>query len=374
MNHLYKITALVIALLVGISFSHATPPPDDGKFVVVLDAGHGGEDPGKVSHGYNEKDIALKIVLAIGKELEKDPKIKVVYTRKTDVFVELVERGRIANKANADLFISVHCNAHNSNASGTETYVLGLHGNKKNFEVAKSENEVIFLEDNYKTNYAGFDINSPEATINITIGQEENLSQSIELAKYIQNKFTNALKRKNRGVKQAAFVVLHQTIMPSVLIETGFITNTEERNFLKSTNGQSKISHAIVEAIYTYKTMLEENTGSVLLDISAPVATPITEINKEELPSANGISFMVKIASSTRNLPLKPENFNGLSPISQEKSGTMYKYFYGETRSYDRAKVLLTQAKTAGFKDAYVVAYKNGEKISVANALKSASN
>ncbi|WP_281765840.1 N-acetylmuramoyl-L-alanine amidase family protein [Neptunitalea lumnitzerae] len=372
MNHFFKVITLVCLLFSSLlTFGN---PPNDDKFVVVLDAGHGGKDPGKVSHGYNEKDIALKIVLAIGKELEKDPKIKVVYTRKTDVFVELVERGRIANKANANLFVSVHCNAHTSSASGTETYVLGLHGNKKNFEVAKAENEVIFLEDNYETNYAGFDINAPEATINITIGQEENLSQSIEIAKMIQDKFTNTLKRKNRGVKQAAFVVLHQTIMPSVLIETGFITNTEERNFLKSTSGQSKISHAIVEAIYGYKTIIDENTGNVLISPHVPV-TPVVATPEETLnTSNNAIIFKVQIASSSRDLPLKPENFNGLKTISQEKAGTIYRYFYGATNSYDRAKVLLKEAKKSSYNDAYIVAFRNGTKISVTEAIKSASN
>ncbi|WP_338360051.1 N-acetylmuramoyl-L-alanine amidase, partial [Yeosuana marina] len=162
------------------------------KFVVVLDAGHGGKDPGRpTKNGYKEKDIALKIVLAIGAELEKNPDIKVIYTRKTDVFVDLFERGRIANKAEADLFVSIHCNAHNTQAEGAETYVLGIHRNKTNFEVAKAENEAIYFEEDYEKKYSDFNPNSPEAVIGLTLAQEEYLDQSIQLASFVQKNITN---------------------------------------------------------------------------------------------------------------------------------------------------------------------------------------
>src|SRR5690554_1085534 len=195
-------------------------------FTVVLDAGHGGKDPGNTGNGFKEKEIALNIVLAVGKALEKNKNIKVVYTRKTDVFIGLNERGVIANKANADLFVSVHCNgATNVSAYGTETFVLGLHKSNENFEIAKKENQVIFLEDNHEEIYSGFDPNSPESLIGLIIQQEDYLIQSIELASYIQENFTQQLKRKDRSVKQAGFLVLLSTTMPSVLIETGFLTN-----------------------------------------------------------------------------------------------------------------------------------------------------
>ena len=230
-------------------------------FVVVLDAGHGGKDPGKIA-GKNmfEKDIALKIVLEVGDLLEKTKGIKVVYTRKTDVFVELKERGRIANKADANLFVSVHCNAHNTQAEGAETWVLGTHANKQNFEVAKAENAVILLEDNYKVNYKGFDPNSPESVIGLTLMQEEYLDQSIQLASIIQNEFITKLRRKDRGVKQAGFVVLHQTYMPSILIETGFITNSKEGLYLNSKLGQQKFSESIYNGIKKYINQLTLNT------------------------------------------------------------------------------------------------------------------
>ena len=195
------------------------------KFTVVLDAGHGGHDPGNLGNGYLEKNIALKIVLEAGKLLEKDPDIKVIYTRKDDTFVDLYVRGEIANKAKADLFVSVHCDSHTSNAHGAGTFVLGLHANKQNFEIAKKENSVIYLEDNYETRYADYDINSPESVIGLTIMQEEFLDQSIMLAKMMQDNFAKKLKRNDRKVKQAGFIVLHQTFMPSVLIESGFLTN-----------------------------------------------------------------------------------------------------------------------------------------------------
>ena len=210
------------------------------NFKVVLDAGHGGKDPGKHSGKYYEKDIALKIVLLLGTQLEKKDNIDVIYTRKEDVFVDLLERGDIANNADANLFVSIHCNAHNTQAYGTETYALGVHANERNFEVAKQENAVIFLEDDYLDKYEGFDPNSPEAVIGLTLMQEEFLDQSLLVASYVQNNFRDHLNRTDRGVKQAGFVVLFQTSMPSILVETGFITNVKEGEFFELENRSGK--------------------------------------------------------------------------------------------------------------------------------------
>ena len=221
-------------------------------FTVVLDAGHGGHDPGNLGNGYLEKNIALNIVLKTGEILEKHPDIKVIYTRKDDTFVDLYVRGEIANKAGADLFVSVHCDSHTSRAQGAGTFVLGLHANEQNFEIAKKENSVIYLEDDYKSRYADYDINSPQSVIGLTIMQEEFLDQSIALAKAIQDQFTE-LKRVDRKVKQAGFIVLHQTFMPSVLVETGFLTHKEEGAFLNSKKGQSDMGTAIADAILRYK-------------------------------------------------------------------------------------------------------------------------
>ena len=198
------------------------------SFTVVLDAGHGGKDPGNRGNGYYEKNIALSIALQVGAELEKQGDINVIYTRKKDVFVDLFKRAEIANKAKADLFISIHCDAHNSNAYGAGTFVLGLHANQRNFEIAKKENSVIFKEENYEQKYDGFDPNSPESVISLVLMQEDYLDQSIVIADLIQKAFVSDLKRKNRTVKQAGFIVLKYTYMPSVLVETGFLTNKKE--------------------------------------------------------------------------------------------------------------------------------------------------
>ena len=351
---------------------------DNKPFIVVLDAGHGGKDPGRPTNfGYKEKDIALKIVLKIGENLKKHKNIKVIYTRKTDVFIELRQRAKIANKADADLFVSVHCNAHNSQAHGTETYVLGLGKNDSNFRVAKEENEVIFYEDDYETKYEGFDPNSPETLIGLTLMQEDYLDQSILLARNIQDNFTNRLKRKNRGVKQAVFWVLHNTYMPSVLIETGFITNKTEGDYLNSVEGSSKISKSISDAILDYMsnlntdTFIQENTPPTEEVETTPETVKSVEPNNSPKNSDAFIVFKVQIAAGSKKLDTKSYNFNGLNDISRTKSKSIYRYFYGKTSSYDTATALKEEALNKGYKSAFIVAYKNDERIAIKTALKS---
>ncbi len=362
-------------LFLALIFSAISTAQTNAKpFVVVLDAGHGGKDPGRPTNfGYKEKDIALDVALRVGKNLEKQDDIKVIYTRSTDVFIELRQRARIANKADADLFVSIHCNAHNSQAYGTETYVLGLHRNESNFRVAQQENEVIFLEDNFESNYEGFDPNSPESMIGLTLMQEDYLDQSILLARYVQDNFTYKLKRKNRGVKQAGFWVLHNTYMPSILIETGFITNKTEGDYLNSVSGKINISKSISDAILDYKSKLNSNTPNV-------IETQSNQIDQVDAPvdesSVNKplIVFKVQIAAGSKKLATKSYNFNGLDQVSRQKSNTIYRYFYGNTASYSAAAELLNTAISKGFPDALIVAYKDGEKISIKQALKSTDN
>ena len=356
---------LFIFILTLFSFSTKKDVKFKDKFIVVLDAGHGGKDPGNLGNGYKEKDIALKIVLAVGAELEKKSDIKVIYTRKSDKFLELHERAKIANKADADLFISIHCNAHRSAANGTETFVLGLHENQRNFEIAKKENEVIFLEENYDLHYEGFDPNSPESLIGLKLVQEDYLDQSIELASFIEENFNKKLNRNTRGVKQAGFWVLHNTYMPSVLIETGFLTYKKEGAFLNSSKGQKQMSEAITNAILLYKSNLDLNVGDNI-EIDARAA-------EDELIYKD-ITFKVQIAASSKKLEAKPYNFKGLSDISIEKSGSVYKYFYGSTSDYNKIQKLKAEAKEKGFKSCFVVAYKNENRISLAVALKSPAN
>ena len=372
----------VILFLTGFTVVYGQLPKK--KFTVVLDAGHGGKDPGKVAkvgkNQYFEKDVALKMVLLIGKALSENHNINVVYTRDDDTFVDLFVRGKIANEANADLFVSLHCNAHTSQAYGSETYVMGLHANEQNFEVAKAENEVIYLEDNYEDNYASYDISSPESVIGLTIMQEEFLNQSILLASKVQHNFENKLKRKNRGVKQAGFIVLHQTFMPSILIETGFITNTSERNYLRSSKGQNEMSKSIVNAILDYKKIIEENVGADFSyeeqqeENETPVINTDESITTGNTAKTEQIIFKVQIAAGSAKLELKPENFKGLTPLSTEKLDAIYRYFYGETSDYKLAKTFLEEAKTKGYTSAFIVAYRSGKRISIKEALKSVVN
>lgn len=293
-----KIKVLFFLLTVTFAASYSNIFNPAKPFVVVLDAGHGGHDPGNRGNGLFEKDIALDIILKTGEILEKNPSVKVIYTRKTDVFVDLFKRGQIANQAKADLFVSVHCNAHNTQAYGTETFVLGLHANNRNFNVAKQENSVIFLEDNYEQNYNGFDPNSPESVIGLTITQEEYLEQSLHLASFIQDNFTNQLNRKNRGVKQAGFVVLHQTVMPSVLIETGFLSNLSEGKYLNSSQGKSQMASSIAKAILDYKKSQQQS-----FEINTPA--PETVAKTTPKPTVKSVATEVKKDISPKKEVLK---------------------------------------------------------------------
>ena len=353
----FIITLFFFALTPNAQIKNNTKP-----FVVVLDAGHGGKDPGRpTSYGYKEKDIVLDIVLQVGMNLESVEDILVVYTRKSDIFLELRERASIANKVDADLFVSIHCNAHDSQAHGTETFVLGLHRNDSNFRIAQEENEVIFLEENYEKNYEGFNPSSPESFIALTLLQEDYLDQSILLATTIQTNFTEKLNRKNRGVKQAGFWVLHNTYMPSVLIETGFITNKKEGDYLNSKLGKQEISKSISDAIINYKSNLNADTLTQVDETSAPILL-------------ENIIFRVQIAASSKRIPLKSYNFNGLGSLTRQKSDRIWRYFHGETNNYSKALKMCDNAIKSGYKDSFIVAYNDGVKISIQEALKTKKN
>ena len=364
-THKYLVLFFVLYLFFSNPFESFS---QNNKFIVVIDAGHGGKDPGGVANGYREKDVALNVSLLLGKLLS-NTEIKVVYTRKTDVFIGLWKRGKIANNAKADLFVSIHCNTvNNSKPYGTETFVLGLHANKQNLEIAKKENAVILLEDDYKERYEGFDPNSEESVLGLTLLQEENLDKSFSLAAEIQQNFSQNLKRKNRGVKQAGFVVLHQTYMPSVLIELGFLSNKNEGKFLNSKMGQQQMAKEIAKAITKYYQQLKANTvisQSVNLDDSISNTYLPDETRTEE-----EVIFKIQIASSKNKLKAKSYNFRGLKNIERVKVGSYYKYYYGITSNYQEVKNALLKAKKKGYSDAYIAAFKNGEKTSLSKVLK----
>ncbi len=363
----FSIYLTLLVFTVNVEAGSLTKTPQSEKFKVVLDAGHGGHDSGNRGNGYFEKNIALSIVLEIGKELEKIPDVEVIYTRKKDVFLELWERADIANNANADLFISVHCNSHSSQASGTETFVLGLDGNAKNMAIAKKENSVIFLEDNHQERYEGFDPNAPESSIGLELMQEEYLDQSISLAGLVENAFTGKVKRKSRGVKQAIFWVLHRSVMPSVLIETGFLTNNKEGKFLNSKIGQQKMAKAIAVAVTEYKNNLRSNDGQII-----PVNEELSVKANESVADRvyKDITFKVQLAASKRKLDTKPYNFKGLNDISRNKEGSLYKYYSGATSNYSEIQRKLKEAKAKGYTSAFIVSFKkNNIKVPLSQVL-----
>ena len=353
------------------------------KFKVTLDAGHGAHDFGAVYHGHIEKNIALAVVLKVGKILEKNPNIDVIYTRKTDVFIDLVERANIANRAESNVFVSIHCNASkNNSAEGSETYVMGLNKNASNLEVAKKENSVVTLEKDYKQKYEGFDPNSPESMIGVTLIQEEYLENSIALAGKVQENFTNYIGQKDRGVKQAPFMVLHKAFMPRVLIEMGFISNLSEGGRLDSEEGQQEVAQSIADAIVIYKReFFGEGSNEPAIEkptprkieklIEIPVKTELLIIDPpKEIVDAKGVIFKVQLSVSSKNLDLIPSNFKGLNTITSLYENKLYKYMYGETANYETAKKLLQEAKNKGYVTAFLIAFKDGKIINIKDAIK----
>jgi N-acetylmuramoyl-L-alanine amidase len=387
MNIIYKINKLFIVTLcltTSCFFSQSS------KFKVVLDAGHGGKDFGACYNGHVEKKIALAVVLKVGKLLENNPNIDVVYTRKTDVFVELDERARIANREDATIFVSIHCNANKSPVGeGFETYVMGVARNKSNLEVAKLENDVVTLEKDYLQNYEGYDPKSPESTIGIMMQQEEYIENSISLAGKVQDNFASNKERKNRGVRAAGFLVLRKIAMPRILIEIGFISNGREGNFLDSEEGQEEVASDIAAAIAGYKKeyygsgnnepTIEKVKAKSIIDTPNVKEVPIKTFKQDVLikpeeskkSESRGIVFKVQISASGKKLETKPSNFKGLKNISvSTDNGTLYKYTYEQTSNYDEAKQNLAEAKEKGYESAYIVAFKDGKKIDIKEAIK----
>lgn len=362
------IIALTFFVLLGYTSHHKLYAQNDKPFTVVIDAGHGGKDPGNRGNSYYEKKIVLSIALKTGALLKKEKGVKVVYTRTSDKYITLNGRANIANKAKADLFVSIHCDAHNSNAYGAGTFVLGLHRNEDNFRIAQKENSVIFLEDNYEQEYDGFDPNNPESVISLVLMQEDYLNQSIEVANHIQQSFVQNLKRKNRTVKQAGFLVLRNTYMPSVLVETGFLTNAKEGAYLNSKKGQHEMSKAIAKAVMKYKSSLDGTLfdGLVMDEKSAEQHSPIA--NTINTPA---VVYRIQIAASTRKMKTASYNFKGLTPITRLQKGSLYRYYYGDFTSYRKAKTTLKNVAAKGYKGAYIKAFLNEKEVSITPEMKS---
>lgn len=366
-------------------------------FTVVLDAGHGGHDAGAVGRISKEKNINLKVALAVGALLSKNHNdIKVLYTRKSDKFIPLHGRADIANNAKADIFVSIHTNSLPKGriARGTETYTLGLHRSKENLAVAQKENSVILIESDYKQRYAGFNPNSAESYIMFEFIQDKNMQQSINLAKSVQNQFRITAQRNDRGVRQAGFLVLHATSMPSILIELGYISTPDEEKYLNSAKGIQDLSKSIYLAILNYKQ--KSKPGSAIAT-SEPITTqpadsdrtekeesiqPEEKINKQnpvkqekQTPENTGDNvssdkpvFKIQILTASRPLKTTDRRLKGLKPVDYYQENGIYKYTYGASTDYN--KIYRMRKEILGkFKDAFIIAFKGDNKMNVQEAI-----
>ncbi|NDW11732.1 N-acetylmuramoyl-L-alanine amidase [Bacteroides sp. 214] len=339
-------------------------------FVVVIDAGHGGKDPGAVGKSSKEKDINLKVALKLGNLIKKNCKdVKVVYTREKDVFIALNRRAEIANNAKADLFISIHTNAvpKPRQPKGASTWTLGLARSEANLDVAKRENAVILYESDYKTRYAGFDPKSSESYIIFEFMQDKYMSQSVHLASLIQKHFKSTSKRVDQGVHQAEFLVLRATAMPSVLVELGFISTIEEERYLSTEQGTSSLASSIYQAFMQYK---KEHDARFEETKEGVKNTPPTKTEQQQIekPKEGGTIFKIQILTSSTALNANDKRFKGLKGVDNYKEGGIYKYTYGASPDYN--EIVRTKNKIAAdFKDAFIVAFKNNEKINISTAI-----
>lgn len=443
-----KSTIVAIFLLVCLPFFSETASygtkPLGRAFTIVIDAGHGGKDSGALGSIVKEKDIALKLALRLGQYIQEYmPSVRVLYTRTTDRFIPLHERIALANSNHADLFFSIHCNSmltRSTTVSGTETYVMGLHRVTENLNVAKRENKAVLLEKDYVQNYAGYNPYSSEGHIMLSMYQNAYLSQSLLLAEKVEKQFTHTAKRKSRGVKQAGFLVLRAATMPSVLVETGFLSNSIEENYLNSEKGQVYTASAMYRAVKEYKSTVESNTNynyrmvkgasrpNPRPTVTSPVSTKkrlnttieehqftrkkvvskhgeLTEGNTEtkiykasnieppvkNMPSiaemyptslqpispltVNGISnkskvvFRVQLAASTQKSNSSEGIWASVEGVECLKIGTSYKFLVGKYSTLNIAVQQQEHWRKNGFKDAFIVAFRNGQKISMTEAV-----
>ena len=325
-------------------------------FKIVIDPGHGGKDSGNRGTGRyraSEKKVALEISLLFGQLIQKNISgIDVIYTRKTDKFVSLRARSKLANKKKADLFVSIHCNyVSKSSPYGTETFVMGLHKTQSNFEIAKKENSVIFLEENYRVKYEGFDPNSPESFIGLNLFQKETLGQSLRLAKYVEDEFSTSAHRKSRGVKQAGFWVISKNIMPSILIELGFLTNRREEDFLQSKKGKKIMAGAIFQAFSKYYKEWKNRNRLI--------PNPKPEKNGESQVEKKASFYSVLLYSSQRRTKTNKGKFRRLHGVYEISQDHRYRYLFGKVKTDKEAYSLLQKTKREGFRSPVLVRMKN---------------
>jgi len=392
-------TAFVLMVFSSFVPNHrGTKIAEMGVLKVVIDAGHGGHDPGNTGTGRykkSEKDISLEVALQLGEYIERAyENVDVIYTRKEDKFVTLKGRTTIANKADADLFLSIHCNsAANKEAFGTETFVMSMTKIAANLELAKRENSSILLEENYEQTYEGFNPDSPESLIARSIAQSVYLDQSLTLSAHIQEQYRERVSRRDRGVKQAPYWVISFTTMPSVLTELGFLTNKGEEDFLNSDNGKVYMASAIYRAFKQYKAEIEGvEISTPDFEKNIPEVTdeaPIVEVKKDEKPTTKPdvkqenlvvkektkseniepVFYKIQLMASSNPIDLKPENFNGLEEVKSYEVEGLYKYTIGEVTDYKKAVSLQRTVRENAYPKAFITAFYNGERIGLSKAL-----
>ena len=390
-NRLYIILFLC-SLWLALPLSHLSAQGKD--FTLVIDPGHGGKDPGAIGKKGKEKNINLNVALKLGNLIKENCKdVNIVYTRQKDTFVALDRRAQIANNAKADLFISIHTNsvAKGKTVRGTETYTLGLHRTEDNLEVAKKENSVILIESDYEQRYAGFNPNSAESYIIFEFLQDKNMEKSVRLATDIQKQFRNTAKRIDKGVHQAGFLVLRETTMPGVLVELGYISNPDEERYLLTEAGTSALAKSIYQAFLSYKKKFDmgDTTRPALaktpekVQEPAPAQKPKTQ-SKPQTPNkpkneptkstqSDKPIFKIQFLTSDKKLPAGSKLFKGLNPVGHYQENGIYKYTYCDSHDYN--KVLRTKRQiSTKFKDAFIIAFKNGKKMNVNEAIKEFKN
>lgn len=400
---------ILVLIWITIGFAVALSAANK-KFTLVIDAGHGGHDAGAKGTFSMEKNINLNVALAFGRYVESNcPDVKVIYTRKKDVFIPLHTRADIANKNKADLFVSIHTNAvpRGKTVRGMETYTLGMHRAATNLDVAKRENSVILIEKDYKQRYEGFDPNSSESYIMFEFMQDKNMAQSVELAKYVQKRACASANRQNKGVKQAGFLVLRETSMPSCLIELGFITTPDEERYLNSSDGIDRLGYGIYQAFLDYKRRYDTNVtmpyqAEQTQEVSIPTIVPQEETAQQEpqpkekkakasvqvqtqpepaIPEPvaetevvkktkdSTLIFKVQIVASTTRQKFSKSKLNGQGKAECFEEGGFFKYTVGKSSDYDEI-VKVRENLVGNFPEAFIIAFRGDKKIDTRAAIR----
>lgn len=399
-----RLVILFLACTVAMFWAFTPKSSSKGRLQrVVIDAGHGGKDPGNLGTGRfktTEKDITLEVSKLVGNYIsEAFPEVEIIYTRTGDSYPSLNDRVEIANESQADLFISIHCDAFSKpSAKGSGTFVMGMHKSEESLRVAMKENASIYMEDDYESKYGGFDPKDPDTYIALTLRQNAYLDQSLNLSKRIQDQFRERVGRVDRGVRQAGYYVICFTTMPSVLVELGFLTNAEEEDFLNSEKGKTYMASAIFRAFRDYKNELE-GIEAVVLDEQEKIIDevkvqdpPVVEQEDKHQPEKEkpeetktsttnwrasivqehirkGVKFQVQILTSSNAIEKTSSEFNGLTDVDEYISNGLYKYAVGSTSNYKKAQEMQKTLRENGFPGAFVIAFKNGERVGLNEAL-----